>query len=1516
MAKPQSEHDLDVDEMWVQAQAEFQKLTGQNPKDFPVLEVGDVLAKIKLREEDENAHTKITKAKDGLHRVLACIQTLGQITAQGSPVFGPVNLCFNALSFLIAAIQKIGGIYVGIGKLFERISAFLERFEVYARDRLLDVHIKRIIHELLRSFMRICAISIKLTNQHGISVLLETFDFGNHDSIQEELTRLETLVQREIGMSVALTLESVTTGFRETKDSLNTLDERMDGVSKKVDDVSSDIIDMAVFLKDSERRRETDDTTGKQRDKIQRALKIENDKPPWRTYQEENLRDRVKDTGQWLLNDDAQFSNWSNAKAVTKPILALEAKEGYGKTFLFSSIVRHLRNRYPAGQQVPRVSVGYYFLQKKENEEENTNKALKALVWQLTESDIVYRKSVAGACDKSEEFGNTLELWKYVVMNLSKTDATFFILLDGIDEDDTIPGKPLLQILSDISSMATGQGQLRIRVLLTGRPKPLKRIRREVGTSMLTIKLGAKNEDDILKYVNARMDRMEILKRSDQPEKLKGGIRVALTEGAQGDFVKLDYKLNEISGKRRRAEIEEVLKHAGEDRLDMIAREVERLNERLGEVDIQELNELLTWVITAYENPTLPLLEALLFVKNGERSLIPLEFQIQDQYSDFLSISRDDGKTVTLISDSITEYFRQRSEEAVGNQASGASADIHESEVNIVKRFLSTVCDEELFRKFGFEEFFKRKLGKRGAVMDVDPDPNHNHVKVILCCLRAICGEQRDEIRPLVEYAFNWLPKHLAQVDLALTEPSPKGDIGSLLIKLFVEEEVINRWWIRERQWMCDRWLYADGNVKIVLSWFKDSAVVKGVPEDRRDWINGLTSNSNLTDDLLKPTTVIMARRWLQDPESNVDSMLSWVIGLIAKIRNRRDENADRLLNGPSDFTMTRILDAEKWAAAELGVSRPDPLWIVRMAITFRAFGFYDDAIERIRLAHELDPNFWRADVCLARIYALQGKLPLALRTISRIVERFRDDEELMQKDRDRYYDALFFVGKWNSELGQDNPTCYDTAMEALREALRSNPDRYDIACMIVLVLAKQGKFQELIEFLQDMNNKKNDKGLSRLIAMYHEFAYDTQYHETTVMAAQRANSLKMIKEAYVNAVEAAKEGSDIETLAYLRFWYGQALFHNHETEEDQDEAVKIWEQNIRISAAQVSNLYIQYTRSVTARKLASIYLQQAKRAGMSSHLARQNIEKLTYLSSKDTEDDDHEATNPDTRLLLARLLRTMEGEESARECMRPNVKIALDLLSDDDPSNDWQGFIKLAMVFGTYGDDVNALAAWSLLGPIEENPGISYGVNETEKEKQVGKGPRADKENENGTEVRNSEPQGGDDRAGELQSSQSRTLEGLNGYQAATDAANTEGEAALPIALPPKDSHADTPKGETNASEQANASTPVAPSTPRRIGPLQYTCDGGCGHTWSFADDLYVCKDCIDVQFERACWKKLKNAALEFRVCDPSHEFLHVPPWDDEVQSVVPQGSVMVGGHVVTVAEWLDGIRKEWGVS
>lgn len=133
----------------------------------------------------------------------------------------------------------------------------------------------------------------------------------------------------------------------------------------------------------------------------------------------------------------------------------------------------------------------------------------------LPKNDTAYQKSVALICDKREEFGETLELWKQLVINLSNIDATFFILLDGIDEAETEPGRPpLVQILHNVISKVGRRAQLCIRLFLTGRSKAFEEIGRDGEISILRIGLGTRNED---KYVNVRMDNIDILKKADQP---------------------------------------------------------------------------------------------------------------------------------------------------------------------------------------------------------------------------------------------------------------------------------------------------------------------------------------------------------------------------------------------------------------------------------------------------------------------------------------------------------------------------------------------------------------------------------------------------------------------------------------------------------------------------------------------------------------------------------------------------------------------------------------------------------------------------------------------------------------------------------------------------------------------------------------------------------------------------------------------------------------------------------------
>lgn len=634
---------------------------------------------------------------------------------------------------------------------------------------------------------------------------------------------------------------------------------------------------------------------------------------------------------------------------------------------------------------------------------------------------------------------------------------------------------------------------------------------------------------------------------------------------------------------------------------------------------------------------------------------------------------------------------------------------------------------------------------------------------------------------------------------------------------------------------------------------------------------------------------------------------------------------------------MDQILDAEEWAKTELKVDQKDSLWVVQMAITLRRYGFYKEAIERSRIAHDLDPDNWRADFCLAQTYALQNDYTTAIQTLSPLISAFRSDQDRMQKFRDVFYtEILDFLGDWNSELSQ-----YDAAMAAYRESLENYPENYDTVLKLITVLKRQEKFAEIIQFLQDMNKTTNDQGLSRLIAMYHQYADDSTYHESISFAAQQSNSLKVIKDAYQNAVEAAKEdASKLAILIALRYWYGLTLFHDHQCQKDHDEAVSLWEQNVAVADPRGSSWDVRYTRSVTAAKLASVYLQRAKDAGLNSPTAEESIKRLTFLSSGKSDGNDDEPINQDTPLLLGRLYHLMGQDQQAKECIRGHVRVALDLLSDDDPSNDWQGYQKLALTLAPLDDDVNALAAWSLIGPVEDeedsvrskdegNLDRDPGIANADDKDGTGKGVNGETDHghtadvdrineqdltlpdgvnttskkakedvnvgiENGAALAN----GINDKNGETTPSVANTNEVIasTSVSATTDSVPTNGT---------QDDSSSSPQPEA-------ASTSTAPKA--KHGMLGQYCDGFCGHTWTFADDMYACKDCIDIQFERNCLEKLRNGTLERKVCGKRHDFLYVPKWDDEEHAKIPEGMVKVGEEVVAVKDWLNSIRRQWG--
>lgn len=188
-----------------------------------------------------------------------------------------------------------------------------------------------------------------------------------------------------------------------------------------------------------------------------------------------------------------------------------------------------------------------------------------------------------------------------------------------------------------------------------------------------------------------------------------------------------------------------------------------------------------------------------------------------------------------------------------------------------------------------------------------------------------------------------------------------------------------------------------------------------------------------------------------------------------------------------------------------------------------------------------------------------------------------------------------------------------------------------------------------------------------------------------------------------------------------------------------------------------------------------------------------------------------------DPRAYLARLYNLGGKEEAAKNILNRYIRNALDILSDEDPDNDNEGFDELAVALSRI-DREHAIAAWSLLGHLPTESFTTAEGDEENKTKQV-------------------------------------------------------------------------------------------PAKAR----LSYYCDGGCGHVFTCGSDMYICLDCLDVQFNSPCYEKFIREQKPLKSCKPSHEFFYIPKCDESDHDGSKHGTVKVNGEVRSISDWLDELRGEY---
>lgn len=527
------------------------------------------------------------------------------------------------------------------------------------------------------------------------------------------------------------------------------------------------------------------------------------------------------------------------------------------------------------------------------------------------------------------------------------------------------------------------------------------------------------------------------------------------------------------------------------------------------------------------------------------------------------------------------------------------------------------------------------------------------------------------------------------------------------------------------------------------------------------------------------------------------------------------------------------------------------------IAITYRESGHILEAIDQFNTLLTINVDYLYAQAGLAQCYAkeiVDGPKPdweKALYNQDIVIKHIQEGIQKHSSWNDKEDLKGFLMDKaiWLRKLER-----YDNARTLYLKLLEEDTEDDVVRLQYLFTLCETQNYSAVVEALDDLDRVDEKTQKNRLTRLFHVNADNDDYHSKISHAFKQVNGILTIQKYYQAAVDEAgkdaKRGFEMKLAEITLAYHLAAVLWNHgDGSNEKQEAIRLWEQlTDRVKTEGVTF----YAQVLAARRLARIYISQAVEAGRDTPVASEMLEKVQTFASapkgESNEDDDSWGVGlspAQARSLRGRYYSRVGDTEQARALLRSDVDVGLKLLSDDDAENDYQGFRKLGDAFMDYGDDKNAIAAWSLIQPTR----------------------------------------------------------GLKQFRT--------------LSMPLDTRNSPSPTNETNGDVEHKESTTAVSAARKRFldGPLGYSCDGRCGRTWSYADDIYVCRECIDTQFDAPCLDKLRRGAIARDICDKNHNFLHVPPWDCESADRAESGKVLVGDEIMNVDDWLESIKVEWGL-
>ncbi|KAK6832870.1 hypothetical protein PG987_007564 [Apiospora arundinis] len=1476
------------DEMWKDACERFEEQTGRRPDGESTITLDECKKKIADAQSTDNDGANREGMKEYGMRALDYLTLLGVVVANGATMmFPPSSICFNAIAILLDIPKTLYKFWEMVDSLFETLWPSLSTFEIYHKIKkkefdTIEVELKRVIHELLLNFVDICALSVNLRDSQR-----------KRDKWAASAKRV--LWNDDSGVEVAVKRFQGLTKAHESIQSTQILKTGLEA--------QSDIHN----LKNSNDTRIATETRQSQLEKVRKKLGVDDQVKRSAGTGKQISEQRTPHTAAWFEDQKShsEYTSWADSKnSEVKPILLVNGDKHTGKSVLLSAMTQSLHSAYKSPEKASsRAFVAKYFfprsMRKEDGEKQPVESAMKCIAYLLAKQDQVYATNLHQALESKSDVhrylkdATPIELWAFLLIGSPRNKSIHYMIIDGIEGLPEIFHEERQQFFH-ILALSHQSNQSTSRVAISVKSDTPIRSLKDLSWE---IDIQKYNHEDIMTFIDSKLKEKDLFQEADEDSRgMRDTIRNTLTKEAKGSFAKVNAALDQINKVAEEdgqmSDIQQILEESNKDETAISERTVRQLQQSLTAEQINDVNELLIWVIYGYEYFGVNQLEAALFLRFRKRPILKLIKKLEGKYESLFKL--DQYHLARVPNGILGSILKPRKDRREVNEAPKFTGHITitKGDLHSVQRFLWS-----LPQKFEHDSTRFRELVDQGnAKGDIGVDAYDAHLAIVRSTFRLLKEPPNKRTEAISRYLLRWLPTHLEVLYNAsgineLTD-AEKSEIGDGIYDMLFENGLEIHWK------SCDYEDFWYGNAKKVVvfrRWLSDAKAISQLGRLDRQWLQAVENDSNPNQALLTRVMKRIAGRWLRCTEWDVSIPFTWLHQYFAMPKtplndpgNEQVEESTNSGTTPSEAVDVDIRHVASRCKQIIGGDTEDALWYQRLGETFQLHERYADGTDAFNKAIERGGMESSCYYGLAHCVAGGGKLPDACTLMGKALTAMAKDD---QSDQSKIMDIYFNLAGWYGKLGTT-----DRAIHYTNSALQTVPEKGEVqfrALQIYLDIGQNHLATDLIRqllgagadqvrtlatlrnFLIQMLSLRHSNNWHKGVLCDHLFVrcFGVSRGDTSAFERLMGEMDGIIKSGEYEAYRAG-----------LLLYKGVGLYffgpESSRTTTARHEAQVAWKECLDTSGI------LGHTREHrdAAMLLSAHHFEQSYTSGDSDYHQQYHIEEIEKLAAQIGQFD---MSGPRAHLAANSLRK--EGQTAARKVLQASMKTTFDLLSDDIEENGGYAYYLLGCILTHLGDDINARIAFFFRLPNPANVDVMEKLLSFEKD---------------------------DTRAvgAEL-------LKDLRSECEVWQPVDKQITMALKI-LAKRESELSSKEDGFNHGPQQEYATirdALQEWSGQRYLASELYCDG-CLRSWGFDFGVHQCSCCYDTCFCDDCVAdvdngQIKKLTVSGLACKPTHKRLYLPKLDRDGLLMGFGGRVKMGdGVVVPASEWLDGLKREWG--